>query len=223
MTNNNNAPNLPACKNFFKFLRSSDGSWHAQFFHVAVGLLGTAGNTIQRMLGLCRCMSVGLLPSYVLECFHQTSSSLILLCHLTLTLENDCKKNMNLPPAMVAPPHVPSLLHWHSPNQHRHIQPRPRTFVHFAAGTSTFRLRNIQNICRLRFANLVTLRIPSQKLGLLWLTYTAQRCSTKPSLKINGRIPSINLCLANYACDTWKSTFFHVTTTENVHTGAKPG
>ena len=72
---------------------------------------------------------------------------------------------MNLPPAMVAPPHVPSLLHWHSPNQHRHIQPRPRTFVHFPAGTSTFRLRNIQNICRLRFANLVTLRIPSQKLA----------------------------------------------------------
>ena len=60
------------------------------------------------------------------------------------------KKNVNLPPAMVAPPHVPSRLHWHSPNQHRHIQPRPRTFVHFAAGTCTFRLRNIQNICRLR-------------------------------------------------------------------------
>ena len=75
------------------------------------------------------------------------------------------KKNVNLPPAMVAPPHVPSRLHWHSPNQHRHIQPRPRTFVHFPAGTSTFRLRNIQNICRLRFANLVTLRIPSQKLA----------------------------------------------------------
>ena len=33
------------------------------------------------------------------ECFHQTSSSLILFCHLTLTLENDCKKkNVNLPP-----------------------------------------------------------------------------------------------------------------------------
>ena len=40
-TTNNNAPNILACKNFFKFLHSSDGSWHAQFFHVAVGLLAT--------------------------------------------------------------------------------------------------------------------------------------------------------------------------------------